>query len=62
MTGVRESVIGVRPEMALQRFLTQVPTRFKPAEGKATLCGVLIDADDANGRATHIERLQIEEA
>ena len=62
MTGVRESVIGVRPEMALQRFLTQVPTRFKPAEGKAILCGVLIDADDANGRATHIERLQIEEA
>ena len=49
MTGVRESVIGVRPEMALHRFLTQVPTRFKPAEGKATLCGALVEAD-ASGR------------
>ena len=62
MTGVRESVIGVRPEMALQRFLTQVPTRFKPAEGKATLCGALVEADASNGRATRIERLQLEEA
>ena len=62
MTGVRGSVIGVRPEMALQRFLTQVPTRFKPAEGKATLCGALVEADASNGRATRIERLQLEEA
>ena len=62
MTGVRESVIGVRPEMALQRFLTQIPTRFKPAAGKATLCGVLVEADATSGRATHIERLQLAEA
>ena len=62
MTGVSESVIGVRPEMAIRRFLTQIPNRFKPAEGKATLCGVLIDADETSGRATRIERLQRTEA
>ena len=61
MTGVRESVIGVRPEMAIQRFLTQVPTRFKPADGKAILCGALVEADEASGRATRIERLQLAE-
>ncbi len=62
MTGVSESVIGVRPEMAIRRFLTQIPNRFKPAEGKATLCGALIEADETNGRATRIERLQRTEA
>lgn len=61
MTGVRESVIGVRPEMAIRRFLTQVPTRFKPAEGQATLCGALIEADPETGRAAQIERLQLPE-
>ncbi len=61
MTGIRESVIGVRPEIAIQRFLTQVPTRFKPADGKAVLCGALVKADEASGRATRIERLQLAE-
>lgn len=61
MTGVCESVIGVRPEMAIQRFLTQVPTRYKPAIGKAILCGALVEADEASGRATRIERLQLAE-
>lgn len=59
MTGPHDSVIGVRPEQAIRRFLTQVPTRFKPAEDGARFCGVLVDADPESGRATHIERLQI---
>ena len=61
MTGTRESVIGGRPEISIQRFLTQVPTRFKPADGKAVLCGALVEADEASGRATRIERLQLVE-
>lgn len=61
MTGTRESVIGVRPEIAIQRFLTQVPTRFKPADGKAVLCGALVEADEISGRAIRIERLQLAE-
>lgn len=59
MTGVHESVIGTRPEIAVQRFLDQVPTRFKPADGPATLCGVLVDVDEASGKAMAIERLQL---
>jgi len=31
------------------------------AEGRATLCGALVEADPASGRATRIERLQLEE-
>jgi len=59
MTGVRDSVIGTRPEIAVRRFITQVPMRFKPAEGAALLCGALIDVEETTGRATAIERLQL---
>ena len=61
MTGPHDSVIGVQPEQAIRRFLTQVPTRFKPAEEGARFCGVLVDIDPDSGKATHIERLQIAE-
>ena len=61
MTGPHDSVIGVQSEQAIRRFLTQVPTRFKPAEEGACFCGVLVDIDPDSGKATHIERLQIAE-
>ncbi len=61
MTGVQSSVNGVRPQMALQRYLTQIPTRFNPAEGPATLCGALVEAEPASGSATKIERLRLDE-
>lgn len=59
MTGVRDSVIGTRSEIAVRRFLDQVPARFKPADGLPWFCGALIEVDDASGMATGIERLQI---
>jgi metallophosphoesterase (TIGR00282 family) len=59
MTGVHDSVIGTRPGIAIQRFLTQVPLRFKPSEGPALFCGVLVDVAEATGRAAGIERLQL---
>ena len=60
MTGPHDSVIGVRHEIAIQRFLTQVPIRFKPAEKNVKFCGALIDVDPQTGRASAIERLQID--
>ncbi|MBT3342903.1 MAG: YmdB family metallophosphoesterase [Gemmatimonadetes bacterium] len=59
MTGVQESVIGTRAEIAVQRFIDGVPARFKPADGIPTLCGALVDIDTVTGRANAIERLQI---
>ncbi|MBT4500099.1 MAG: TIGR00282 family metallophosphoesterase [Gemmatimonadetes bacterium] len=60
MTGPHDSVIGVRQDIAIERFLTQVPIRFKPAEENVKFCGVLIDVDPASGRSLAIERLQID--
>ncbi len=57
MTGPYDSVIGVDKEAVLERFRTQRPVRFSPAENDARLCAVLIEADPESGRATSIRRI-----
>ena len=59
MTGAHDSVIGVRQEIAIGRFLNAVPARFKPAEGNVQLNGVVIEVCPDTGRATSIVRLQL---
>ena len=59
MTGPHDSVIGVTAELAINRFLTQMPTRFDTAKGVGTLEGVVVSADPATGKATAIERIQL---
>lgn len=58
MTGPRDGVIGMAREAILERFLTQLPSRFQVASGPVQLNGVLISIA-GDGRAEHIERLQI---
>ncbi len=55
MTGPHDSVIGVRTEIALRRFLTQMPARSEPALGDVRLEGALLECDAESGRATRIE-------
>src|SRR5471032_656295 len=57
MTGPHDSIIGVEVEPALGRFLTALPARFEAAAGNPRLNAVIIDADEATGLATDIERL-----
>jgi calcineurin-like phosphoesterase len=59
MTGPVDSVIGVDPELAIGRFLTQMPGRFEPAKGPAMLQGVVIRIDPDTGLALGIERLRV---
>jgi hypothetical protein len=59
MTGPHDSVIGVRKEIILKRFLTQMPVRFEVADEGVRIEGALIQAN-ADGRATGIERIRIE--
>lgn len=58
MTGPIDSVIGRRVEDVLERFLTQVPTRFEIATENIQLQGVIIDIDEKTGKAASIERIQ----
>lgn len=59
MTGPVDSVIGVEPELAISRFLTQMPNKFEPAKGPAALHGAVIRIDPDTGRALSIERLRV---
>lgn len=60
MCGDYNSVIGVEKEEPLRRFLTKIPSgRFEPAQGEATICGVVIDVDDATGLARSIVPLRL---
>jgi metallophosphoesterase (TIGR00282 family) len=55
MTGPRDSIIGMRREEVLQRFLTLLPSRFEVAGGPVQLSAVLLDVDQATGLARGIE-------
>lgn len=56
MTGPFDSVIGIKKEEILERFLTQIPNKFDVAKGDVRLQGVLLDVDEQSGRSRSIER------
>lgn len=56
MCGDYDSVIGMDKAEPMRRFLTGMGRdRFTPAEGEATLSGVLVATDDRTGLATEIQ-------
>ena len=59
MTGPYDSVIGSVPDLALERFLRQMPARLEPATGNPRLCGAVIEIDEATGRASSIARINV---
>lgn len=55
MCGDYDSVIGMEKAEPMRRFLTGMGRdRFTPAEGEATLSGVLVETDDRTGLARSI--------
>lgn len=59
MTGPSDSVIGVKKEHVIERFITKVPVRFETAGGPGQINGVVIETASKNGHAKSISRLQI---
>ncbi len=57
MTGPRDSILGVRHEPVISRFLTGIPGRFEVAEGPVLLSGVVVEVDFDTGRANSIRRV-----
>jgi metallophosphoesterase (TIGR00282 family) len=61
MVGPVDSVIGVDTESAIRSFLTGMPHRFFMSEGAAVFDAIMVDADEATGKATSVERIHLEE-
>jgi len=57
MTGPYDSVIGIEKEQIIQKFLDQIPTRFKIAKENPILQAILVDIDPQSGHALSIRRI-----
>jgi hypothetical protein len=59
MTGPLHSVIGVKKELAIEKFLTAMPRRFEVASGPSVFCAVLLELDPRLGKAIAFERIRV---
>ncbi|MCL0106999.1 TIGR00282 family metallophosphoesterase [Thermodesulfovibrionales bacterium] len=59
MTGPQMSVIGIKKEQIIERFLSQMPIKYEIAKGNVTLSAVIIEINEESGKAIKIERLQL---
>lgn len=57
MTGPRESVLGIRPELSIARFRGDLTERYRWAEGPTKLEGVLFTLDAVTGKCLRAERV-----
>ena len=59
MTGPVLSVIGVRPEQSISKFLGNPPRRYESAAGSAKLEGAVFEIDPSTGRCVGVEAIRI---
>jgi hypothetical protein len=57
MVGPLDSIIGVRKEQVIDRFLKGIPVRFEVASGVSHIDGCLVEIDEASGLARSVERV-----
>lgn len=58
MTGSFDSVIGIKKEQAIGRFLTKMNVPLTPADHDKQLHGVVVEIDCSTGKSVLIERIQ----
>lgn len=59
MTGPIESVLGIRPELSINKFRGGIPSRYEPAPGPVKLEGALFTIDTQSGLCVSAERVSI---
>ena len=60
MTGDYDSCIGMVKDEPLNRFLRRIPSsKFEPALGPGTLCGIAVETDDATGLAQKVAGVRL---
>lgn len=61
MTGPMDGILGVDREAVIKKFITQLPVRFEVSNlERQQLNAVIIDIQNNTGKATYIERVQID--
>ena len=59
MTGPRDSVLGIRPELSIQKFRGDLTRRYEPAPGPRKLEGCIFTVDAGSGRCVGTERVSL---
>ena len=60
MCGDYDSVIGMKKDVAVARFVRRMPSeRLTPSEGEATVCGTFVETDDRTGLALRVEAIRL---
>ena len=57
MTGVRDSILGVKKEIIMDMYYTRKRFRFEKAEGEVWFNGAVFEIDEKSKKVTGIERL-----
>ena len=57
MTGPRDSVLGIRPELSIAKFRGDLPERYRWAEGPTKMEAVLFTIDSTTGSCLKAERV-----
>lgn len=60
MTGPVQSVLGVKPELVIEKMRSKMPVRFALADGDCKMECVLFQIDEKSGKAVSVERIQIQ--
>lgn len=58
MTEPIDSVLGIKKESVINKFINQLPVRFEVAKGPAELNGIIVDIDELTGKALAIKRIK----
>ena len=58
MTGPADSILGVRKEIIIDKFVNYRHTRHVVADGICEVCGAAVEIDPANGKCLKIERFR----
>ena len=59
MTGPKNSILGIRPELSIQKFRGDLTERYKWAEGPTKMEAVLFTIDSSTGKCKSAERVDI---
>ena len=60
MTGPVQSVLGVTPELAVEKMMTNMPVRFTNPDGECMLNGCIFDVDKSSGKTVRVERVIVQ--
>lgn len=58
MCGAADSVLGIKNEIILRKFLTKMPVRHEEAEGEAEICGCVFTVAVKDGKCTGVQRVR----